>query len=196
MRIEKFPEELFENIQPAHQRLLYLCCFLLPFDEPILHNKSMQTKAAIIVKESFKASTKDISAVNKILIGTRNFLTLNENSRLNLGLLLCPLEGLWPISLLLSAIASSVRNEVDKDEAFSKYYEILQSIKDFELENVHLMKPIMDGNEIAALLNISGPNVGLYKEEAIKWQISNPNGTENQLKKYLIDLKSRNNLSI
>lgn len=71
----------------------------------------------------------------------------------------------------------------------SRYESLLTTIKDYKLENVSTMKPIVDGKVISkALGRKPGPWMSKVTGEVLKWQLDHPEGTQDECIAYIRDV--------
>lgn len=173
--MDRVPNDLYAQVPADQKRLMILCGFLISFEGHKSLVKDFKTVAAFITKNSLKASTKDILHVDIIMRGVGSFMNLKimdkSNIRVELGIILVELAGLWPTSLLLAQVLSSTRNTCASD----KFTEILEQIKMLTLEEIHLLQPLLNGDELADILQLKpGKEIGEWKQVLFKWQLANP----------------------
>ncbi|KAJ3219034.1 hypothetical protein HDU67_003024 [Dinochytrium kinnereticum] len=186
------------------RKILYLAACLLPFrKETYQEKKHVYPASKYVIMKSLKLSSNDADVVSGLLLALpitfANFPGGSDCPRLRLGLYLRelslsqrymyarPLGSKWPLLLRLSLafelasalsladiqrlekISDLTTNLVQRHEVFR------DDIIYHQLQNVHDLKPLLNGSEVAKLLGIKpGPEVGQYLTEVIKMQLRDP----------------------
>ena len=82
-------------------------------------------------------------------------------------------------------------NDTVMNGIYGKYMEIIEYIKNEELENIETIKPLLDGKEIMKILNLKdGKQIKQYINLILKEQINNPNISKEEC----IDIIKSNNI--
>lgn len=104
-----------------------------------------------------------------------------------------PLLERWPTAIIMAMIAEVVRVHPAQDESFEfaipvleKYERFLAAVDKLNLGRAWEMKPLLDGQEIAATAGIkAGPALKTLIDDLIKWQLSHPEGTPTEAQAWL-----------
>lgn len=155
--------------------IFYLSVCLLHYvGEPIGAKTSAKavTLASQILREALKLSNQYSTAIQRLFVAHDSFsryLHLNPAlwTRKQTGLLLMSVQELWRISLLLAYLHS---NSLPTSQVTA----FLEHVSAVQLDNCYKMHPILNGNEIAALLQKPpGKFVGSLLQELVEWQLEN-----------------------
>lgn len=153
------------------------------------HEEHSHRIAHHIMKE-LKMSNDEIGSVLRLLEPAGQLENMSrqmdkgiEPSRKFLGKLVQKLGDSWKhaIYLAMSDHTSKKKNEPALNEDATKnYYKLIDTIeKDQSLFNAHKNKPLLDGAEIAYIMNIKpGAAIGTIKNSLNDWQLSNSNATK------------------
>ncbi|CAG8507787.1 5647_t:CDS:10, partial [Dentiscutata heterogama] len=147
---------------PEDIRTLYLASFLAPHKTiEILSKKKNYSSFHHVVKESLKLKSSDGDITNKLFFFIDQITTVaNQN-----------------------LIASLNRKSLVKEpyKIIEKYNKLVDFIIELNLQNCFNEKPIINGKEIACLLNIKqGVIIGEIQKSVIDWQLENPGGSKKQ----------------
>jgi tRNA nucleotidyltransferase (CCA-adding enzyme) len=76
------------------------------------------------------------------------------------------------------------------EELMQKYESFYQKLIDHKIENAHLIKPLINGKEIMDLYKVKGGKfMRTITDKVFEWQLANPDGTHEEITKYLLDNK-------
>lgn len=200
MFVEKLPV-LREKIgcSPTFQQNFILSATLSPMANlQIIGNPKKKVNNLVsvtesIVKEGLKLSKNDAVVIAKTVdsissyedILTR-FAGCSQLKKSEIGVFLREFNGEWEtahFTSLLDEFLKTSKFETDKIESlFQNYNEFYSYIYDNNMNNCHELKPIVDGKQMAKLLEMKpGPWLGKINNEAIRWQFDNPCGTDTDL---------------
>ncbi|KAJ2998677.1 CCA tRNA nucleotidyltransferase, mitochondrial [Globomyces sp. JEL0801] len=118
-------------------------------------------------------------------------------SRKTLGLLVRdlgvrPLGNQWDFAVLVALVleisSKDLADDASKLEStVNEFSKFMADIFSFGLEKSHELKPLMDGKEILATLNIKpGPHLGVLIQQLIEWQLSQVNPTKDEAIAYVL----------
>ncbi|KAL9245483.1 hypothetical protein vseg_019129 [Gypsophila vaccaria] len=118
-----------------------------------------------------------------------------ESSKLRIwtGLLLREIKDFWPVALLVSTLiypeGCSHESSIE-DVKLEKSRELFNLVKDMitekGLENIWETKPLVNGNEIMAILNLKGgPSIKEWQQKVMEWQLAHPAGTADECQEWL-----------
>ncbi|EDK47579.1 hypothetical protein LELG_05760 [Lodderomyces elongisporus NRRL YB-4239] len=80
----------------------------------------------------------------------------------------------------------SLRNKKLINETIAKYESLFSHINQLGLEDVHIMKPLLEGRTIAKELEKKpGPWMKPVTDEVLKWQLDNPSGSAEECMMYI-----------
>ncbi len=133
-------------------------------------NLKASTVASQVLKEALKLSNQYSNAVQRLFTAHHSFtryLNLNPSEwrRKQTGLLLMSVQELWKVSVLLAFLHSE---SISRDQLTA----FLDHVSEMKLENCFKIHPILNGNEIAALLQKPpGKYVGQLLQQLIEWQL-------------------------
>eukprot|EP01080_Neovahlkampfia_damariscottae_P009706 gene9706-1911_t len=168
------PETLnFEETKFFIDKLI-LCSFKLPVKlssevtNLIYHSKGIK-KFVLIDKIKFETTKEEIFKIYHDLI---------KDNLIEIGLWLRQINSLWEYSIWLSSVLNTKGTEFD-EYIYQKDFETLRCevfvevIKSLSLNKLIEMKPLLNGKEIAQILNINpGKQVGLLLQKLVEKQIS------------------------
>ncbi|CAI4437592.1 AQG_2a_G0016490.mRNA.1.CDS.1 [Saccharomyces cerevisiae] len=200
MFLEKLPI-LREKIgrSPGFQQNFILSAILSPMANlQIIGNPKKKINNLVsvtesIVKEGLKLSKNDAAVIAKTVDSIcsyeeilAKFADRSQLKKSEIGIFLRNFNGEWEtahFASLSDAFLKIPKLETKKIELlFQNYNEFYSYIFDNNLNNCHELKPIVDGKQMAKLLQMKpGPWLGKINNEAIRWQFDNPTGTDQEL---------------
>lgn len=146
-----------------------------------------------IVKEGLKLNKNDAVIIAKTVDSLHSYEEMvsrfTDGSLLQkseIGIFLRNFNGEWEtahFTSLLDAFLKTPRSETGRIESLLHNYNVFYSyIYDNNLKDCHELKPIVDGKQMAKVLEMKpGPWLGKINNEAIRWQFDNPEGTDTEL---------------
>ncbi|PWA00614.1 hypothetical protein BB558_003334 [Smittium angustum] len=174
---------------------LYLAAYIYPF---VCHEEFQEAKLVYVPEHVIKSSLKlgnneqRISrTILKFHTQIQNFSISNLNdseprTRVDLGLLIREIGELWPLSFVFSIAIDLLEPNNTFDQTIERYNRLIETVYKLELEGVYKLKHIIDGKEIAKMLNIKpGPTIRLELEKVMEWQLANKEGTKEECKNFL-----------
>ncbi|CAI4060627.1 tRNA adenylyltransferase SKDI_05G2500 [Saccharomyces kudriavzevii IFO 1802] len=200
MFLEKLPV-LREMIRqsPSFQQNFILSATLSPMANlKIIGNPKKKVNNLVsvtesIVKEGLKLSKNDAVIISKTVDSISSYEEMlsrfaghSQMQKSEIGIFLRNFNGEWEIAhfaSLLDAFLKIPKSEAQKIESlFQNYNGFYSYIYHNNLNNCHELKPIVDGKQMANLLQMKpGPWLGKINNEAIAWQFDNPAGTDVEL---------------
>nr|API64775.1 Cca1p [Saccharomyces arboricola] len=200
MFVEKLPV-LREKIgqSPSFQQNFILSATLTPLANlQIIGNPKKKVNNLLsitesIVKEGLKLSKNDAVIIAKTVDSVSSYqeiaLRFTDRSQIQkseIGLFLRNFNGTWEtvhFTSLLDLFLKLPKSDPKKIESlFQNYNAFYSYIFDNNLSSCHELKPIVDGKQMAKLLQMKpGPWLGKINNEAIRWQFDNPEGTDAEL---------------
>lgn len=147
------------------------------------HKNKVFPASLIAVKEGIKLPTQVGNLVTKVLNSAEDLWSLSQQpapSRLETGLLIRRIGAEWPLCVAYSAIKSN------DPSSLNKLYDTIHSMG---LQDAHLMKPLLDGQQVSKLFpgRPGGPWLKDALEKAIAYQLSDPNATAEGLRALLLE---------
>ena len=192
------------------RRLVYLAIVLLPYVK-LQYLEKQKTKYVVeyMIREGIKFKNKDVLFSGLILQNLdRMILLLNRFQkidtddtsllRLEAGLLLRSTKDMWLTTLVVATVCLS-RNPTSSQDvsdwcACAKDFFQMIVVK-MNLDGCWKTKPLMNGKELIRVLELNrGPEVGVYMEEQVKWILTNPKGTIEELHGHLKCFKKKSEL--
>jgi len=186
-------------------KLLHLGAMMLPFGSlSFLDGKNKeQGIISYITSTSIKFKKTDVTDITAIIDSCaemKAFLVKLrvdklQPTRLEIGMVVRKLKGLWFTCLNLAAIADILSDSraSEMDQSLNEFKDLCKIIDHYELDGCWRQRPILDGKAIIKSLDLkNGPMVGKYMNEQIKWMLRHPNGTK---EKCIIYLKQKKNES-
>ncbi|KAI5286565.1 CCA tRNA nucleotidyltransferase, mitochondrial [Ascosphaera aggregata] len=169
-------------------------------------NAKMPPRARSVARDGMRLDNKTLSVVGdaattwqgiqqlvaKVVSGEMEKSTSPEDFRENIGLFMRDLGADWRMSVLLAMLLECTTK--DKVEVFKSYNIFLQTLSRLSLVDVHTMKPIVNGHELATALGVpSGAWMFKALTAIIHWQLRNPNvtGTDADKQKAIEEVRSR-----
>ena len=187
------------------RRLVYLAVVLLPYVKLHYQEKS-KTKGVVeyMMREGIKFKNKDVlllglvtqnlDEMSKLLLETQHTAKEAMSLRLQAGLILRSTKEMWVTTLIVSTIWLSRKPEWSQDGngwcscAIELYKTIAVTMN---LDECWKSKPLMNGKELIRLLELDrGPVVGVYMEEQVRWVLTHPKGSLEELHSHLKFFKS------
>ncbi|EJS43939.1 cca1p [Saccharomyces arboricola H-6] len=200
MFLEKLPV-LREKIgqSPSFQQNFILSATLTPLANlQIIGNPKKKVNNLLsitesIVKEGLKLSKNDAVIIAKTVDSVSSYQEIafrftdrSQIQKSEIGLFLRNFNGTWEtvhFTSLLDLFLKLPKSDPKKIESlFQNYNAFYSYIFDNNLSSCHELKPIVDGKQMAKLLQMKpGPWLGKINNEAIRWQFDNPEGTDAEL---------------
>lgn len=149
-----------------------------------MHNRLSVTES--IIKEGLKFGKNDAEVVAKCVDTKDQFQEIVKNidhvKRSQVGTLLRSYYGDWQlahyINLSLEYFYDS--NVLGRYERFYTY------VVKQDLENCHILKPLVDGKKLSKLLQMKpGPWMGKVNNQLLLWQLDNPGKGEEELLEFV-----------
>jgi len=92
-----------------------------------------------------------------------------------------------------SLITDAFISERHVQDTISRYRRLKQQILEWRLDEVWLLKPLLNGNALAESVGLKkGPLIGVVCEEQIRWQLRNPHGTLEECIDHLKEFTTKN----
>ncbi len=167
----------------SQTRIILMLSALLYSFEQLRYNKSTLFCEQFI-KNSLKLNNKTSDNVKAVLMGARSIQEfLSKNSNLEgwatvefVALIIRELCTLYPLSLILLGSLPEPPKNLDK---------LLDVIKKHRLEHFFETKPILNGNDVMKEFGLQGKDIKELLDVAIRWQVRNPQGTREDVIKWL-----------
>ena len=188
------------NNDPVFKRVFILSIILLPFQNlKIIWSVKKKVNNTIpvtesIVKDGLKFGKNEATIIAQIVDSIENYNKLVQffkDDRLTLkrsdiGLFLRSFKGHWVIAHFVSLLNQMLPGNKTALNDYSIFYNY---ILDQKLEDCFNMKPLIDGKNLLALLDMkAGPWLGKINDAAIVWQLENPEGNKGQLLTHLKEI--------
>ena len=192
------------------QRNAFYSAILLPFrgfDYTIKKGKKSKADKVYnyVMVESLKQANKAKNFTSSCL---SHLDTLIESSNqedfdvLKIGNMVKQLgELLKPTLLLAASYECFEQNYQNSDEILDKevitkyvlkYEEFYAKMKEYKIHKAHEIKTLLNGKEIMTLYQIKGgKQLRTLTEEVFKWQLLNPEGTQEEIKAYMLENKEK-----
>eukprot|EP00536_Pseudo-nitzschia_multiseries_P013983 jgi/Psemu1/68937/estExt_Genemark1.C_6400007 len=201
-----------DAITTVDKRLVYLAVFVLPYMK-LQYVEKQKTKSVVdyMVRDSIKFKNKDAIYVDLVTQNLDETILLfeqhqrqksatdgNATLRLQAGLLLRSAKEMWVTTLLVATVVLSRKHEMSLDVAYwyaraKELYETL--VIEINLDGCWKTKPLMNGKDLIRFLEVNrGPEIGIYMEEQVKWALTNPTGTIEELHGHLKRFKTNREL--
>ncbi|CAG8715990.1 31548_t:CDS:2, partial [Racocetra persica] len=172
---------------PEDIRLLYLASFLAPHKNiEIVSKKKNYTSFHHVIKESLRLKSSDADITKKFFSFVDPITTAaNRNlvaplDRKSLGLLIRDIGSQWQNAFILALILKEPYKIIEK------YNKLVDLITELGLLNCFNDKPIINGKELATLLNIKqGVIIGEIQKSVIEWQLANAGGSKKWCEEYI-----------
>ena len=182
------------------ERLLYLLTLLRGFRGEKHPDKKIKLVTSYVIRESLKWKNSDVDSVATVLevledvgevVGEvsegdlRNWGDCRvREMRVKVGMLLRTLKSMWITAVALSIIH---RNLVGTD-AFHKFMNFTEVT--LELRDIWKVKSKIGGKEIVGVLGVKkGPQVGVYSNEAVKFELRYPEKGKDEVLDFLRHFK-------
>ncbi|AGO13978.1 AaceriAGR118Wp [[Ashbya] aceris (nom. inval.)] len=145
-----------------------------------------------IVREGLKLGRATVGAVQMAVRSIDSYHEMVENygawSRARVGLQLRGLEDHWR-QCHYTAMACQYFVAADEDARqtlLDLYTRFEKHVCEEGLEDVHKLRPMIDGNRLVKLLGMKGgPWMSRAMSMMVEWQLENPNGTPDELAEWL-----------
>ena len=200
-----------EAVTTLDRRLVYMATVLLPYFK-LEYQEKTKTKSVVefMMREGIKFKNKDVVNVGlvvqnldemtKVLLTSEDYAKTSMQLRLQAGLTLRSTKEMWVTTLIISTIWLSRKPAYRQDikrwctRAIELHTTIVDTMK---LDECWKTKPLMNGKELIRVLELNrGPEVGLYMEEQVRWSLTHPNGSiedlHNWLKVFKMNLQASN----
>ncbi|PIA30102.1 hypothetical protein AQUCO_05700073v1 [Aquilegia coerulea] len=204
----------FSTFDDEERRIyLYGAMFLplrkqVPIVNDIVRNSlKLKTKDAEMVLKLHAASERFLSWISSVTLDNskhfkegseRKTFQVSSGQRIIAGKLLRDIKSWWRVSLLISILISPTdfSDAEDFSEACAKldksqelYKRIENAIMELGLDNVWKMKELIDGHEIASILQVNvkteGRKVGEWKDKSLEWQLAHPSATAEECRDWI-----------
>jgi len=195
-------------VTPIDARLVYLAVVLLPYRK--LHYIEKQKTKSIVqymIREGIKFKNKDLlcSAILvenlddmiRLLHQTDQTVEITPSIRLQVGLLLRATKEMWVTTLIVATVVLLRQYNVSQELHWcSRAKELYETIVGgMDLDGCWKTKPLMNGKELIRVLDLDrGPEVGVYMQEEVKWMLTKPKGTIEELQCFLQNFKNNREL--
>lgn len=183
------------------KRLVYLAVVLLPYAK-LHYLEKQKTKSVVecMVRERIKFKNKDVNFSGLLFQNLDGMIQLlqqfqhisaevTSTLRLQAGLLLRSAKEMWVTTLIVATVCMSRMQASSHDvnhwcaRANGLYKTIVLSMN---LDECWKTKPLMNGKDLIRLLKLDrGPEVGVYMQEQVKWTLTNPKGSLEELHNHL-----------
>lgn len=181
-------------------RIFFLATILLPFQrlEYTEKNKSRFIVESVL-REGIKFKNKDVQSMTTVAQNLEDMFQLLQQTpdssietRLQVGLLLRKARDLWVTVLCIAAICGT-RSHPNSDEWLQKVAEWhAVVVETFRLDKCWQEKPLFNGKELIKELALpTGPEVGMFISEQIRWTLRNPQGSREDCLEYLRGFRER-----
>eukprot|EP00537_Pseudo-nitzschia_pungens_P003053 CAMPEP_0172378536 /NCGR_PEP_ID=MMETSP1060-20121228/69465_1 /TAXON_ID=37318 /ORGANISM="Pseudo-nitzschia pungens, Strain cf. cingulata" /LENGTH=617 /DNA_ID=CAMNT_0013106257 /DNA_START=108 /DNA_END=1961 /DNA_ORIENTATION=- len=190
------------------ERLVYLAVFVLPYMK-LQYIEKQKTKSVVdyMVRNGIKFKNKDAIYVDLVTQNLDEMILLLEQQhrqksstngtpalRLQTGLLLRSAKEMWVTTLVVATVVLSRKYETSLDVGYwcARAKELYETIVvGMNLDEGWKKKPLMNGKDLIRVLELNrGPEVGVYMEEQVKWTLTNPSGTIQELHGHLKRFKT------
>ncbi|KAI8077785.1 uncharacterized protein BX664DRAFT_270349 [Halteromyces radiatus] len=184
------------------KRILYLGATLLPYLSVMSEFKKRPIPAVqLVLRDSLKSTNHDVNTISTLYRGIpllqQAVKQLDEQqtiSRSDLGMMIRDIGSLWQTCLKLSLVhdlLSTLTNVTwDRSETLDanlnasatvivdRYQRLLTLAYQYNIQDAHSWKPMMDGKKTTQLLGLKpGPVVQQLLKVMMIWQLEHPEGT-------------------
>jgi hypothetical protein len=182
------------------RRLFHLASLFLPLrDTTVSQKKGVLPMCEFVIKDSLKLKSDDAKKVVHLHNCMERFVEVTEmflgeahdktdeefqtEKRVQAGLLLGDIKGLWRLALVLSSVTSlPLDGPGTAAERANMCLLIEAGISRLGLDNVWTRKALFDGRKVMNLLGLQkgGPQVKEWMDKFHKWELAHPEGTEEE----------------
>jgi tRNA nucleotidyltransferase (CCA-adding enzyme) len=202
MIIKKSSTGTTAAVTPINARLVYLAVVLLPYRQ-LQYIEKQKTKSVVeyMIREGIKFKNKDVLCSVILVDNLDDMIRLLQQTvevtpsmRLQVGLLLRSAKEMWVTTLIVATVVLLRKHDDASQELHwctqaKKLYETI--VVGMDLDECWKTKPLMDGKDLIRVLELDrGPEVGVYMQEQVKWILTNPNGTIEDLQCFLKSFKN------
>lgn len=197
-----------EDALKEMQKNTFYSGILVPFkdhDYTIKKGKKAKTDKVFsyVMYESLKQPNKGKNFATACLTSLDEFITTvntQEFDVVQVGTMVKNLGEYLKPTILLSIATEYFRDALMESSAeinpkhlenyIGKYQSYYLRMKEHKVENAHLITPLLNGKDLMKLYEIKGgPVLRTLTDVVFKWQLQNPDGSEDDLKQYLLDNK-------
>ncbi|AET40304.1 tRNA adenylyltransferase Ecym_5566 [Eremothecium cymbalariae DBVPG len=181
---------------------MLLSLILAPFNELYASKHSRKGSSALgrIIKDSLRYPKLSVELV-ELIVGSLNEYhecVINHASwpRSRVGEVIRKLKGHWELCHCVTLTHIFLEGDNLEGETLvdltDKYQRFENFVKDNGLTDVHNLKPLIDGKEIAKLYNIrGGPWMSTLMHDILMWQMDHPESSKDQLISWMLPLKDK-----
>lgn len=183
------------DTQPTFKQNFLLSIILAPFrgikivwnPQKLLNREAPITES--IVKDGLKLGKNDSELISKCveshLAYNKMVLKFESLSRSEIGLVIRDFKGDWELAHLANLALAYCFDET----SLGQYQNFYKFVFNENLENSHLLKPLIDGKSLSKRLKIKpGRWMGGVVSEMIKWQLDNPTATEEEVLEFVLKI--------
>ena len=199
-------------VTPIDGRLVYLAVVIMPYMKlQYLEKQRTKTVVEYMIREGIKFKNKDVLFLGLLRQNLDEMVRLLQQQqqqqtaevtptmRLQAGLLLRSTKEMWVTTLIVATVILSRKQGMcsqDVDDWCTRAKELYETIVvGMNLDECWKTKPLMHGKELIRVLELDrGPVVGVYMEEQVKWVLTNPKGTIEELQGHLQKFKATREL--
>ncbi|KAH9532116.1 hypothetical protein CY35_19G072600 [Sphagnum magellanicum] len=185
------------------RRLCFLSALLLPFRHHTHpYKKGSVPVSDIIIKDSLKlksddaknvlqlhAAAEQFTEVTKLLsqndvgTGRQEVLPVDGHKRVQPGLCLHQIKGLWRTALVLSTLLPSDLDQISPAQRAHQFRTTEDAILKLGLDKVWTQKPLLDGKKIMELLDLQRgvPQMKEWMDQLQKWELAHPEGSQEEI---------------
>ncbi|OEU19389.1 PolyA_pol-domain-containing protein [Fragilariopsis cylindrus CCMP1102] len=181
--------------------LVYLAVVLLPYRQ-LQYIEKQKTKSVVeyMIREGIKFKNKDVVCSMTLVDNLDDMIRLLQQTvevtssmRLQVGLLLRSAREMWVTTLIVATVVMLRKHDVSQELHWctqaKQLYEAI--VVRMDLDECWKTKPLMNGKDLIRVLELDrGPEVGVYMQEQVKWILTNPKGTINDLQCFLKSFRS------
>lgn len=189
------------SVTTIDRRLVYTTVVLLPYVN-LYYLEKHKTKSVVeyMMREGIKFKNKDVLFTGLVVKNLDDMVLLlhqfehtpaevTSTLRLQAGLLLRSAKEMWVTTLIVATVYLSRKHASSDDmnrwcSCAKELYKTV--VVRMNLDECWKTKPLLNGKDLIRLLELErGPEVGVYMEEQIKWVLTNPKGTLEELRTHL-----------
>ncbi|KAJ8655637.1 hypothetical protein O0I10_008726 [Lichtheimia ornata] len=196
------PMEALRPYSKDEMRLLNMASYFLPFSDIITEQKGRHIVGVQdVLRDSIKATKSDMTCLAHLFSEYPSFTVAvdsnmqNTISRQELGMLIRGSKELWTTTLKLALVVELLKANdtidwrqpynVTSDQSLEficeKYNALISQTLQYGISDCYKWKPMLDGKKIAQILGIKpGPSMGDLLQQTMKWQLANPEGTQEE----------------
>ena len=188
-------------VTTINARLVYLAVVLLPYRQ-LQYIEKQKTKSVVeyMIREGIKFKNKDVVCSMTLVDNLDDMIRLLQQTvvvtssmRLQVGLLLRSAREMWVTTLIVATVVMLRKHDVSQELHWctqaKQLYETI--VVRMDLDECWKTKPLMNGKDLIRVLELDrGPEVGVYMQEQVKWILTNPKGTIDDLQCFLKSFRS------